>query len=394
MFPRALRVARIRGVEVRLDPTWALFVVLMVWSFLARYGTAGRSGVIVTIMAVTASLGFFLSLLAHELGHALEARHRHLRVHGITLFLFGGVTEMDLHTRRPRDEFTVAAIGPYTSLVLAAAFGLVTAALDWYLPGRAIEIAVVTGTLGWLNLGLAVFNIVPGAPLDGGRVLRAGLWKLTGDRHRAQLIASSAGQLIAFALLGCGAWVLVRGGSGGVISALWFGLVGLFMLRAARSERGQALTLRLVHGHTAALFATTDHPRVDADAPLERIVGEPTAGRDGPAYSVVEGSRVIGVVTAAQVAEMGAADGRSRTARDVMRPVDELPRADHTEAVADVLVRLHDHDVLAVARDDDQVIGLVDQPRAREALRRLQQLRSDSPAPGSAGSRRTVETET
>lgn len=392
MFPRALRVARIRGVEVRLDPTWALFVILMVWSFLARYGTAGRSGVVVTAMAVAASLGFFLSLLAHELGHAFEARHRHLRVHGITLFLFGGVTEMDLHTRRPRDEFTVAAIGPYTSLVLAATFGLVTAALDWYLPGRAIEVAVVTGTLGWLNLGLAVFNIVPGAPLDGGRVLRAGLWKLTGDRYRAQLIASTAGQLIAVALWGGGAWVVLQRGRDGVIAALWFGLVGLFMFRAARTERGQALTLRLVHGHTAALFATTDRPRVEAGTSVADLEAEMARVRDQPRYTVEQDGRIVGIVLAEHLADAPA--DPMPCARDVMRPVDQLPRAEHDEAVADVLVRLHDHDVIAVVRDD-QVIGLVDRPRAREALRRLQQLRaSSSPAPGNAGSRRAVETET
>ncbi len=394
MFPRALRVARIRGVEVRLDPTWVVFVVLMVWSFLARYGTVGRSGVVATGMAAAASLGFFLSLLAHELGHAFEARHRHLEVHGITLFLFGGVTEMDMHTRRPRDEFTIAAIGPYTSLVLAAAFGLVTAALDWYLPGRAIEIAVVTGTLGWLNLGLAMFNIVPGAPLDGGRVLRAGLWKMTGDRHRAQLISSSAGQLVAIAVWAAGIWFILRGPGRGVLTALWFGIVGLFMFRAARTERSQALTLRLVEGHTAALFATTDHPRVDADTPLARIDDELPTVRDGTRYSVVEDGRVIGVLTPAQSADAGTGDPAGRSARDAMRPVDELPRADHDEAVADVLVRLHDHDVLAVTRGD-QVIGLVDRQRAHAALRRLQQLRAAaSSASGEAGPSSTVESGT
>lgn len=394
MFPRALRVARIRGVEVRLDPTWAVFVVLMVWSFLARYGTAGRSGAVVTAMAVAASLGFFLSLLAHELGHAFEARHRRLEVHGITLFLFGGVTEMDMHTHRPRDEFTIAAIGPYTSLVLAAAFGLVTAALDWYLPGQAIEIAVVTGTLGWLNLGLALFNIVPGAPLDGGRVLRAGLWKLTGDRYRAQLISSTAGQLVAVAVWATGGWFVLRTPGGGVLPALWFGIVGLFMFRAARSERGQALTLRLVHGHTAALFATTDHPRVDADTPLADIEAQTPTGRDGTRYTVVEDGRVIGLVDADKLADHGGADPAATCARDVMQPVGQLPHADHDEAVADVLVRLHDHDVLAVRRDA-QVIGLVDRPRARVALRRLQQLRAaSSPAPGHAGAGPSVETRT
>lgn len=394
MFPRALRVARIRGVEVRLDPTWAVFVVLMVWSFLARYGTAGRSAVVVTAMAAAASVGFFLSLLAHELGHAFEARHRHLEVHGITLFLFGGVTEMDLHTRRPRDEFTVAAIGPYTSLVLAAAFGLVTAALDWYLPGQAIEIAVVTGTLGWLNLGLAVFNIVPGAPLDGGRVLRAALWQLTGDRVRAQLIAARAGALVAVAIWSLGAWVIVAGPGGGLITALWFGVVGLFMFHAARMERAQARTLRLLHGHTAALFATTDHPAVDADTPLDRIDVELTSTRGEDRYAVMTHDRIVGTLTSEQVADVDVADRQIRVARDVMTPVAQLPHVDHGEAVVDVLVRLHDHDVLAVARGGE-VFGLVDRQRAHAALRRLQRLRAaTAPTTGTRAATSTIESDT
>ena len=239
MFPRALRIATFRGVDVRLDPTWLVIAVLVVWSFLVRWSMTGRPGVVAVAMALAASVGFFGSVLAHELGHAVEARHRDLQVHGITLFLFGGVTEMDLHTRRPRDEFTVAAIGPWTSLVLASVFGLVTAALDWYLPGRAVEVATVTGTLGWVNLGLALFNLVPGAPLDGGRVLRAALWAATGDRHRAQLITARAGQVLAVLIWITGVWWVVRNPAG-VLNALWIGFVGCFMFNAARGERAQA----------------------------------------------------------------------------------------------------------------------------------------------------------
>src|SRR5690606_13878835 len=141
-------------------------------------------------------------------------------------------------TRRPRDEFTVAAIGPWVSLVLAAGLGLVTAALDWYLPGQAVEVALVTGTLGWVNLGLALFNIVPGAPLDGGRVLRAGLWALTGDRHRAQRLSARAGMALATAIwVGGVVWVVRHPGD--VLMALWMGVVGLFMFTAARREAAQ-----------------------------------------------------------------------------------------------------------------------------------------------------------
>lgn len=373
MFPRALRIARIRGVDVRLDPSWLVIAVLVVWSFLVRWSMTGRPGLVSVLMALAAAAGFFGSVLAHELGHAFEAHHRRLEVHGVTLFLFGGVTEMDLHTRRPRDEFTVAAIGPYISLVLAAAFGLVTAALDWYLPGRAVEVAVVTGTLGWVNLGLALFNIVPGAPLDGGRVLRAGLWALTGDRHRAQLISSRAGQLVALAVWALGAWLLWRG-LVGPLNTLWFAFIGLFMFNAARTERSQALTLRLVDGHTAGLFASSDRPAVDAATPLDQLDLELSSTRGEDRYAVLDDGEVVGVLSATAVAEVDPKDRPLRVAADVMVPTAELPTVDHDAPVLDALQQLHDHDVVGVV-DGTMVVGLVDRARADAALRRLQQLR-------------------
>lgn len=320
MFPRALRVARIRGVDVRLDPSWLIIAVLVVWSFAARWGAMpGRPGTVTLAMAAAATLGFFGSVLAHELGHAFEARHRRLTVHGVTLFVFGGVTEMDLHTHRPRDEFAVAAIGPWVSLVLAAGLGLVTAALDWYLPGRAVEVAQVTGTLGWVNLGLALFNIVPGAPLDGGRVLRATLWAITRDRHRAQRLSALAGMVLATSIwVGGVVWVVRRPGD--LLMALWMGVVGLFMFTAARREAAQGRTLGLVAGHTASLLA------------------DPS----GPAAPTADAGRL-----------------------------DAVPRVPHDAPLLDALHHLHDHDVVAVTRDE-QVVALVDHARANALLRALE----------------------
>ena len=375
MFPRALRIARVGGVDVRLDPTWLLIAVLVVWSFLTRWSVTGRPTAVALGMALAAAAGFFGSVLAHELGHAFEAKHRHLEVHGITLFLFGGVTEMDMHTRRPRDEFTVAAIGPWTSLVLAAVLGLVTAALDWYAPGRFVEVAMMTGTLGWVNLGLALFNIVPGAPLDGGRVLRAGLWWLTGDRIRAQLIASRAGQVVAIAIWAVGAWLVWRGPAG-LVNALWVGFIGFFMFNAARGERAQALTLRLLEGHTAGLFASPDHPGVDAHTPLDRLDLELTTTRGEDRYAVVDGDRLVGVLDVAAVAEVPAVDRPMRTVADVMVPTADLHTVPHDLPVVDALQHMHDHDVIGVERDG-AVVGIVDRSRADAALKRLQRLRRE-----------------
>ena len=393
MFPRAFRIARVRGVDVRLDPTWLVIAVLVVWSFLARWSVPDRPGAVAAAMAVVGALGFFGSVLAHELGHAFEARHRDLQVHGITLFLFGGVTEMDMHTRRPRDEFTVAAIGPWVSLVLAAVFGLLTAALDWYLPVRSVEVATVTGTLGWVNLGLALFNIVPGAPLDGGRVLRAALWAVLGDRHRAQLAAARAGQVLAVSIWLAGTWWFVQRPDD-VLTILWVAFVGFFMFNAARGERAQARTMQLVDGHTAGLFASSDRPAVVADTPLDQLDLEMTTTRGEDRYAVLAGDRIVGVLTTAAVAAVPAPDQPLRTAADVMVPVSELSTVAHDAPVLDALSRLHDHDVVGVVRDGE-VVGLVDRARAHAALRRLQQLRRQRrAAPSAAGAVTRAEIDT
>lgn len=263
MFPSAFRVARLHGVDIRVDPSWILVALLVVGSLHLRFVTADWTVTASLLMAVSGTLAFFGSVLAHELGHAFEARHRGMEVHGITLFLFGGVTEMHMQDHRPRDEFAVAAIGPYTSLVLAAVLGLITAGIDWYLTGLA-AVSAVTGLLAWLNLGLALFNIVPGAPLDGGRVLRAGLWAITGDRIRAMALAARAGQMVAVVLLGGAAWVFGR--PGGVILAVWLGAIGLFLLKGATSE----------HRHARDLRAEAEGPH-DPSGPSGSVVEQVTA---------------------------------------------------------------------------------------------------------------------
>lgn len=228
-IPRDLTLARVGGVPVRLHVSWLLVAVAVVWSLSTALRIDGGP-LLVWTAAVVGAIGFFASILAHELGHALAARRRGHVVHAVTLFVFGGITEIDDDARRWQDEFAVAAIGPWVSLNLAAVLGLFTAALDWYqlLP----TVAAVTGMLGWLNLALALFNLVPGAPLDGGRVVRALLWPLLGSRRRASRVAAAMGILV-----GIGLWIMAglmavsRGGA--LLSALWLTLVAAFIVAIA-----------------------------------------------------------------------------------------------------------------------------------------------------------------
>lgn len=237
MFTRSLRLADLRGVAVHVDLTWLVAAGLVTWSFVDRFDVGLRDTSRAVTMAVAATIGFFLSILAHELGHAWQARVRDLEVRGITLFVLGGVTEMRGEATTPRHEFAVAAIGPWVSLVLAAVLGLVTAGLDEY-AAWGVDLASVTGNLAWINLAIAVFNLFPAAPLDGGRVLRAAVWRLTGSRRQGIFVAALAGRVFAIVLVGLAVWSLTRGA--GLFATGWLLLIALFVWVAATQEQRHA----------------------------------------------------------------------------------------------------------------------------------------------------------
>ena len=232
----------VRGVPVRIDRSFLLVVAFVTYLFYGRLtAVLGANGpVILLLSAVAAAVLFFASILAHELGHALTSLNRGIPVASITLFALGGVTVSTREASSARDEFIIVGIGPFVSLVLAGAFGLVaTAAQGW------TAVAAVMGYLGWTNLLLAVFNVLPGYPLDGGRLLRAVLWGVTGKPNRATRWAARVGQAFALLVISFGVWTLTRGGGFGNI---WNLLIGLFLLRGATdSHRRASVRDRLSH---------------------------------------------------------------------------------------------------------------------------------------------------
>jgi len=239
MFRRAVHVLTLDGIQVRFDPGLLVIVVLVGWTFQQRLSLRFQPSIALG-WAALATLLLIASILAHELGHALAARRRGSQVAGITLFALGGVTEMDRHGRTPREALAVAALGPWVSLVLAAGFGLIATGVEEWLRGDlAAAIGIVAGMLGWINLGLAVFNLLPGTPLDGGRMLHAILWRMTRDRRTATLITAGLGQLFGTILVIGGFWLGLRA-TELLLSGLWSIVIGLFLLLAAGGERRRA----------------------------------------------------------------------------------------------------------------------------------------------------------
>ncbi|MDQ3451148.1 MAG: site-2 protease family protein [Actinomycetota bacterium] len=224
----------VRGVPVRIDRSFLLVVAFVTYLFYGRLTDVlgGEGPVILLLSAVAAAVLFFASILAHELGHALTSLDRDIPVVSITLFALGGVTQSTREARRALDEFVIVGIGPFVSLVLAGGFGLLaTATQGW------TAVAAVMGYLGWTNLLLAVFNIVPGYPLDGGRLLRALLWGVTGKPNQATRWAARVGQVFALLVIGFGVWALTRGGGFG---SIWNLLIGFFLLRGATDAHRRA----------------------------------------------------------------------------------------------------------------------------------------------------------
>lgn len=235
-FPHAWTVFRVRGVPVRVDVSWLLIAGFVLWLFFGRFarllGELGPAAVVGASAA--AALLFFASLLAHELGHALTSLDRGVPVLGITLFLMGGVTESTQEAKSARDEFVIVGIGPFISLVLAAVFGLAFTAVRDVAP-----LAAVAGYLAWTNLALAAFNVIPGYPLDGGRLLRSVLWALTKRPNKATRWAARVGQGFALLVIGLGLWFLARPASGG-LDGLWEVLIGFFLYRGAADSHRRA----------------------------------------------------------------------------------------------------------------------------------------------------------
>jgi Zn-dependent protease/predicted transcriptional regulator len=371
MFGTSWRVGRIAGIEVRVDSSWVVIALLITYSMYLRTselypelegGGAVGIGALATVL-------FFGSVLVHELAHALVAQARGIRVQDITLFLFGGATRARVDSRGPADEFLIALVGPLTSGLLAGLFGIAAG-----LGGEVVS-APLAGTLGylaWTNLVLAGFNLVPGFPLDGGRLLRAAIWQATGSLGRATRVAAAAGQGVGWLLVAAGvAWLLAGDLAGGI----WFAFIGWFLVQAARSSY-QELQLRdLLRGVEAEDVMAADLVRIGPELSLQEAVDDYFMRYDHGAFPVQEQGQTIGLLTLRGVRRVPREQWPTRRVRAHMVPLgDQVVVAPHAR-MDRVLDKLQDGDAGRVlVLQDGEVVGIITPSDLTRWLRRWQVL--------------------
>ena len=338
---------RVRGIEVGVHVSWLIVFGLVTWSIAMGFvpqALPGIAAVDAWIIGAISAVLLFASVLLHELAHSFVAISRGLPVHSITLFVFGGVSNLTAEPKDPRAEFLIAIVGPLTSFAIAGgALVLANLPLDE-------RIGVVVTYLIIVNALLGAFNLIPGFPLDGGRVFRSVIWRVTGSVRRATEIAASLGQLVGFGFV---AWGILGVFEGDLLGGLWTAAIGLFLQNAAGASVQQlAIEQRLGTVRVRDAF-TPDDQAASPELTISELIEDHILGRKRRAVLVTENGRLVGVVTIGDLQHVPSGERGRTTLREVMTGLASLvttsPSTSLREA-ADVLAS-HDFEQLPVVED-------------------------------------------
>jgi len=320
-----VKLGRIAGISIGLHYSWFIIALLIALSLAGHFHIANPhwSDVTVWSAAIITGVMFFAALLLHELAHSILAKARGLRVREITLFALGGVSQIESEAPNAKSEFWIAIVGPITSVVI----GIVLIGAAWLAGWRsgaepATPITAVLLWLGYINLALAAFNMIPGYPLDGGRVLRAMIWWITRNADRATRLAAQIGQTVAFAiiLLGLFQFFTERGNFGG----LWLAFIGWFMLDAARTSYVQVGLTNELRGRTVADIMDRTCPTVEPYLSLQDFVDEFLLRRGLRGYVVVHDDQIVGLITPHEVKAVERDLWPQTSVQAVMRPLSKV----------------------------------------------------------------------
>jgi Zn-dependent protease/CBS domain-containing protein len=359
-------LGKIIGIPIRLHVSWFLIAVLITWTLAAGYFPQeypGWSTLTYWVIGAVTSILFFASVLIHELGHSVLALREEVPVKSITLFVFGGVAQIGREPPTAGAEFRIAIAGPLSSLGLAALFGGLGAVL-----ADSAVLAAPFAYLGRINLLLAVFNMIPGFPLDGGRVLRAALWAYRGDFRQATRWASLAGRAVAFLFILVGVGQILLGG--GFLNGLWIAFIGWFLNNAAESSYQQVVMRDTLSGVKARSVMTQRCQTVSGDLRVNQLVDDYILAGGQRCFFVSEGEDMQGLVTLSNVRSVPPDQRSGLTTDQIMTRIDSVLRVDPEDDVWTVLQRMDEADVNQVpVMSNGSFLGMITRENLLHTIR-------------------------
>ncbi len=370
MNRQAMPIGRILGIPIRLDYSWFLIFALLTWTLAAGYYPAEFKNWPTArywVMGAVTAVMLFVSVLLHELGHSIVARHYRTPVHSITLFVFGGVSQIGAEAATAGAEFWIAAAGPAVSVALAGLFALLAPAV-----AGATPLLALVKYLAYINGGLALFNLIPGFPLDGGRVLRAIVWWLTGSFRRATVIAGTVGRGVAYLFILFGISQLF---AGNFVNGLWIAFIGWFLESAAAAEAQQGAIRSLLAGHRVSEAMSRNYAVVPRDMTLQELVDRHILASGRRSFIVGKDDRVAGLLTLPHITRIPRAEWPVATAARAMIPAERMKSA---RPDTDLRAALNQMDRDGVNQlpvmAGDRVLGILSREDVISFLRTLEQL--------------------
>ena len=366
---RRLEIFEIWGIPIRIHVSWLLVFGLVAASLAVGYFPHEYPGWAVgtywAVGAITALI-FFASILVHELGHCWVALRNRIPIRSITLFVFGGIAQIAREPGAPAVEFRVAIAGPVTSLALAGLFGAA-----WLVVRDVPALAAPAIWLARINFLVAVFNLVPGFPLDGGRVLRALVWRFTGSLRRASRTASAVGQMVAFGFI---TWGILTALNGNVIGGIWIALIGWFLQNAAAASYAETNLRELLRDVTVAQAMTSDCRRIERGTSLERVVREEVLGAGRRCFVVTDAGRMVGLLTLHEIKAVPQEQWATVTAGHVMTPAEKVTTVGPKADLLTTLEKMDDADVAQMpVVEAGELLGMI----AREQVLHYVRVRAE-----------------
>ena len=367
------RIANILGIPIYLDATWLLIFGLITYTLAMDFRQMHPQWTPAEhwCLGILTSLLFFGSVLFHELAHSVVALYYKIPVHSITLFLFGGIARIGKEPSKPIQEFNIAVAGPLASLLLAGVFGAMTLLFP-----SAQMVGALAKILGGSNFILAVFNLAPGFPLDGGRIFRAIVWGITKNFSRATLVAGSSGRVVAYALMGIGAYEAFY--KNDWYSGLWLGVIGLYLLNAAQQSIAQMTIREALAGLHASDVMSHEVPTIEGHITLEEYGAEVLrTGRR--CHLVLSGDRLVGMMNVHTLNAVPREQWANNSVQSAMIPRDKIQWTSPDEPLLKLLERLLTADinqmpvVSGAADQSPQIVGMV----TRDSILRVMQTHSE-----------------